>query len=882
MPIPLTARAEPLVTSHAAAHGVCAARNLSDHKTIEDGIDVRGNLDWSALDDYERTGLDRDGFGWEGFGIRAIPELADPTFVDGGVILSGRVAPLTVGAAAGPWTLTAATPRAALFEDLTRIDGELVAMLPDGVCIVFPRSAEGSIPDAEQLYGGRSLDDVLSSPDDLLGALLTPAGTDPEPTMVAAALAPITELAVHTFIGTPETIDKVGFEYGGRTPNVDPAVYDPRMVAVRQEHRVLDGLVGGWLPAVRFVYPFGAEDEATDVAAPARPWMDLPPDGRGTASPASGTAPLEEMVEWIEVVAFAPFRVEQDNRAVQPVWYRILHVRDGRMVRVHYIDTFPPIPPATDNGDAAGFVADLLSFAAEWRERTAGAAVSIPDGRLAQLARHSLVKSMMTRFGDDPKYGVLDRLYGGAEHDGFQDTFTTDLAAAIEWGHADRARRILENYLTRFVRDDGSLLYRGPGTGQYGRMLTVIAQYGLMTGDFATVEAHRTRIDAIARLLLGRRSASLRLAHGDPGRGLIAGWCEADSCLETHPTRYHLPYLSNSAEAVRGWFELARLWRAVAAAASADSGSAGAAELLSWADELEAASESLRADLLRTVETTTRWDQQPPWLPVIAGATVPFDVAVSADAVDPQFRAYRANMELLYSGVLPRDDADRVIDYRAARHDIICGVPCAYGYDTAGGGDPRHGELAVFLSYGHGWGLLRADRITEFLLELYGLAFHGNTRGSWTAPETRRIQPGLPPAPYAVPAQLAVPLLLRWAMVWEDPDSDTIWLGRGVPRAWLQGGGFSAVDVPTTRGPVSVRVTARADGGGWTFRYDVEGPEDAAIRLRLRLPAGLPHARLDGPGTAEVIVASGGAIFDVRLDSPDERSGVVTAGAGSD
>ncbi|WP_431279169.1 hypothetical protein [Leifsonia poae] len=762
---------------------------------------------------------------------------------------------------------------------MSRIDGDLVVVDPDGTCLLFPRSAESSLPQEAGLYGGNTLEEVLASPTDLLAASLTgvAAGprTDPDPSVVAGTLVPITELAVHTFIGTPESIDKVGFEYGGRTPNFDPAVYDSRMFGVRAQRRVLDGLVGGWLPAPRFVYPVDAADGSSPAAsAPARPWMDLATDDPHP-SPQLSVADTAS-TEWFEVIAFAPFRILQGNRAVQPVWYRVTHVQDGRLVSVRYIDTFPPIPPAQENGNARDFVADLLAFAAEWRTRMAGASIRVPDVRLANLARHSLVKSMMTRFGDDPKYGVLDRLYGGAEHDGFQDTFTTDLAAAVEWGHSERARSILTNYLSRFVRDDGSLLYRGPGTGQYGRMLTAVAQYALSTGDFETVSEHRIRIDAIARLLLDRRADSLELPEGDPGRGLIAGWCEADSCLETDPSRYHLPYLSNSAEAVRGWSELARMWRAAATFAVED---AEGSRLRSWAAELDSAAEALRADLLTVVTNSTRWDQNPPWLPVIAGVDVPYDVAVSADAVDPQFRAYRANMELVYSGILPLADAEHVIDYRAARHDVICGVPCAYNYDTAGGGEPRHGELAVFLSYGHGWGLLRADRIEDFLLELYALAFHGNTRGSWTAPETRRIHPGLSPAPYAVPAQLAVPMLLRWALVWEDPETETIWLGRGVPRDWLLQGGFSADAVPTTYGPVSVRVTVEdsaTETSRMRLRYEIEAPtvpDSVALALRLRLPGSAADVRIDGQGSVEVDDASGAAT--IRFEGPGRFAGII-------
>jgi hypothetical protein len=39
---------------------------------------------------------------------------------------------------------------------------------------------------------------------------------------------------------------------------------------------------------------------------------------------------------------------------------------------------------------------------------------------------------------------------------------------------------------------------------------------------------------------------------------MIAGWSEADACLDASPPRYMQPYFSNSTEAARGFRELGR------------------------------------------------------------------------------------------------------------------------------------------------------------------------------------------------------------------------------------------------------------------------------------------------------------------------------------
>src|SRR5262249_50640950 len=90
--------------------------------------------------------------------------------------------------------------------------------------------------------------------------------------------------------------------------------------------------------------------------------------------------------------------------------------------------------------------------------------IHVPNQRLENMARFAVVREMMTRVKDFPKYGVVDKNYAGSEHDGFPDTFNVDTSAMLEWGLIPQAGRYIENYFGKFVRDDGSILYRGPAT----------------------------------------------------------------------------------------------------------------------------------------------------------------------------------------------------------------------------------------------------------------------------------------------------------------------------------------------------------------------------------------------------------------------------------
>lgn len=712
-----------------------------------------------------------------------------------------------------------------VLEDFSDIRGEIAVVDPAGSRRLFAKSAERTSVDGATLYRGHTLREVHASAHDLLGRELLALPDDPTYAEVAACFAPISEMVTYAFVGTPDTAAKVGIEYGGRTPDFNPASFAPHIAEVRAARGVLDGIVGGWLPVLRFVYP--------DV----------------------GDA-------WTELVVFAAQRLDSGNDRIQPVWYRVCRVEGGELAWVRYVDTFPPSPPRMECPDPERFYLDLLAVAdtAEAWMRD-GMQVELPGTPLADQARHSLLRAAATRIGGFPKYGVMDRLYGGSEHDGFQDTFTADVTAALGWGLLDHARRCIDNYLRFFVRGDGSILYRGPETGQFGRMLTVIAQYLRYTGDDGLLLEHRARIEAIAQLLVALREAALRLPAEDPAHGVIAGWCEADSALEEDPERYRLPYLSNNAEAARGLGDLGTELIAIGTRLGDASLSARGVELRVHAAGLR---EALQVAIARSSIAT-----EPTSIPIIAGALEPFDAAVMRDPHDPQFRAYRAHMELLFSGVLTEAQVAAIVRYREARHDVLLGVPAAYGYNHDGTGEYAHGELAGFLSYGHAYGLLQYDMVREFLLELYSLSAHQYTRGTWTAPETRRIDPTLAAAPYAVPAQLAVPMLLRWALVFEQPDSSVLWLCKAVPRDWLADGREVAVsDAPVDGTKVGFRVRSRLASGEVDVTLDL-GAGGRETRLRLRVPGARSIDRVDGPPGAiaedDTLVLPAAAAGELRL-----------------
>ena len=178
------------------------------------------------------------------------------------LMFRGKIVSLHIGERLDVWTLVEVLPAArageserAVFEDYTRMDGDLIFLDATGHHFALPKSAEPTSADPKTLYLGHSREEILNSETDLLAKAILAKPGDPSYQQVASVFEPLRKMPTYSFVGTPDSADKVGLEYGGRSPNFDPAPYDPAINAIREQGKVLDGLVGGYLPILRFVYP---------------------------------------------------------------------------------------------------------------------------------------------------------------------------------------------------------------------------------------------------------------------------------------------------------------------------------------------------------------------------------------------------------------------------------------------------------------------------------------------------------------------------------------------------------------------------------------------------------------------------------------------------
>jgi hypothetical protein len=690
------------------------------------------------------------------------------------------------------------------YEDLRTRDGAITLLALDGTGRVLAKTAEASFATANPPYLGLTLREIgLSGPDLLADRLLR--NGDPDPEEVESAAPPLGSAAHEreyfrlqwdTFVGTKECFDTMPVFPPGNTRTYHPIQYFPELTE-EAARKCYDGLLGGWMPAVRKVMPVS---ETT----------------------------------YYEVLIFGD--VEARDEFIVQTWHRTAKIENGKMVKAVYGYSYPAYPPRREPPKPEEFYRGLLVFADYWdRQLRDAAPANLPDNRWIDMSRHAFAKELMVRPGGVyPKYGAVDRDYYGSEYDGFQDIFTSAVYTNLEWGRFDQAQRIIDNYFTSFVDTKGVNNMRGPETAQFGLTLFLLARYYQYTRDAALLLKHRGKIQATASLLTDLHDESLRLPPGDIGYGMIHGWCESDSCLAPNPEMWWLPYFSNSAFAARGLKEIAPVWRAIHR--TRPDTNAGA-----LASDWQRRSAMLREAVVASVKKNIRHDMNPPYIGPFPGTTMTFRESLEKERPSPQRWAHRAYCELLQPDVLPADLANVVIDCMRAYGATTTGV-------VANVGPARPGWRAIlgFISYGYAQMLLRLDRVEEYLLFLYSHGYHDHTRGSWVAGEVSGISGGT--ALFCIPAQQTIPMLVRWMLALEDSDEDRLYLGKGLPHAWVSSGKpISIKGAPTRWGRVTFHIAAQPSANRVRATVELERPgSPKQLQVKLRTGHRLRNVTVNG------------------------------------
>ncbi|MCC6445348.1 MAG: hypothetical protein IT210_18050 [Armatimonadetes bacterium] len=456
---------------------------------------------------------------------------------------------------------------------------------------------------------------ILASREDILARQVLESGEEPSYEAVAGLLAP---LHSYTFLGTPESQDKIILMPDGRLGHFDPiqgnnkdlswVLFDPWAIiaAGRDTSAVQQKLWEGYLPVVsaQFVLP-----ESGGV--------------------------------W-EQTAF--------------VWGDTLHVSlrspEGRQRYWQVLST-----PTEEDGSA--FYKALLPLCRYWGEFfSGGIQVSLPQEREEKASRACIMRALITGSGQHPHYGVGS--YAHPMHDAFPPTTLSLVSCLLEWGFFEEASARLSYYLSRLVREDGTFEYYGPAVTEYGQMLALAARKTQLTRERGWLVEYFPVLERIASRLLAERAENRARSEPEaPHYGLLYGVAEADTREEQDF------YFSGDIWCWRGLVEMGRIL--IQCDVEAGTGR-------KWLDEAE----SYRQDILAALIRAFRPDADPPFLPPAVGLARPFERMTESEY--SSYTNYRYWLEMLSAGLLSEEMTDAVSDYRATRGGEMLGTTRFLGH----------------------------------------------------------------------------------------------------------------------------------------------------------------------------------------------------------
>lgn len=724
------------------------------------------------------------------------------------------------------------------------------------------KSGERVIPKNETaLWAGNGEKAVMTDDGDVLGNEILTRGRDPNYSEIAALLPPVLATNTHcgdfaldgqSFVGSRIAAEKRSFSPMG----VDAWANTRQQYHFDVERLSLNntraGLLGGFLPALRWHWPLSTGDYVEQL-----------------------TFAVPESTE------DAPFDVSSQ----QPVWFRYLNVTaNGTLRYAHYVDTYEDYPIYCQNASsssvggresgwhpsqlecdgehAVDFYTALLRFALFWNATwtSEGAMeIEVPSHGIdvANFAKHSVVREMITRRDlYHPRYGVPPNAYGSHQVDGFQDVFVMGLATYLEWGLLKAAAGVFDNYFTFYTRRRARVMYRGPELAQFSRMLTLAAQFYRQTGDPILLLKHAQKLVDISDMLMARRRAAKQLPPSDPSYGMLRGQDESDEILVgwTKNTT-ELPHFSFSLEAWRGFRDLGAVWSELGATHSRSDLTAVGAAL---EKEAPLILEDVNTAMARSI---VRGDPSgaAPCHPYVAGEETCADMRTAGAHVSGTSAPYNARANepwrtysgMLWSGGVSAQVVTDIVNYNQNNAKLS-------RLGIWGGGNDFENRLVSFTEQGHGFGLIQHNLVEPFLLQLYAEMAHACSRGSWTCFETRGLPNWTPAGGYSTPSQVVVPLHVRWMLVFVDPMNHIVTLCKATPRSWLEPGERIAVrnvplglrrlsfTVSSHLGDASPMVVANisltASGGAASL------PAAPALWITFRVPVGyvLSGAMVDG------------------------------------
>jgi len=323
----------------------------------------------------------------------------------------------------------------------------------------------------------------------------------------------------------------------------------------------------------------------------------------------------------------------------------------------------------------------------------------------------------LTFQGNHPKYGVNE--YGKVEHDGFPPIIIAVVDALSAWGLNKRAAELFNYWLSRFVKNDGTIDYYGPSLSEYGQLLHIATILYKRAGGDGWWDVGFSKLNQMVESLLQMHTEALKTD------GLLSGVPEADTRNEKGK------YFHNNAWIVNGFIQWGKLCKITNKKPT------------TTIQSIFSSAARLKSDTLRAIGQTWSSDTNDWWLPVRLG-NIPRPKNMT-DGNEASYTNYRYWLELLSSGILPEDIANRVVNARLNGGGQFCG-------------------MTRFMDWLDDWpltdylyALWNLNRKNDFLLSLFGHISYHQCEGHLTAYEQFHF-PGDPngskQADYCLPSQL--------------------------------------------------------------------------------------------------------------------------------
>lgn len=341
--------------------------------------------------------------------------------------------------------------------------------------------------------------------------------------------------------------------------------------------------------------------------------------------------------------------------------------------------------------------------------------------------KSALVQAKCAFCGLHPRYGV--ECYGDFRSDGFPPTILSMAETEFRFGHRREARELFLYWLERFIRADGSIDYYGPSISEYGDLLRLAALLGT-DDDENFRQAAAPAMLKIARLLYDLMNCWTHQEIRETYR-LIRGVPEAD-------TR-DVPgaYFHNNLAVLRSFYAWSEVFAPVVRKENIQ-------EMRYMAQ--------LLARRLQQALAAFRDLPYLPWRADFDPANLP---ETMTDTCESAYANYRYYPEMLQSGLLPAEDARKIIQAREDRGGDENGMTVFHWPDGADWLD--NWPIASYAK-----GLLEYGDRERFERVLNGHRRYYQTQDTFTAYESiqRTGSPRLAATDWCVPAQLALPLML--------------------------------------------------------------------------------------------------------------------------